>query len=109
MTIKKTLISLILAGGIAVNLGAYETDMYKFIPAEADVSIGDFTGNGIPDVYWYDKNKNGRAENNEMFFDLNEDGIPDVSYEDLIKNYLIFEKPQTHTIQYNKQDMRVSM
>ncbi len=88
---KKTLIALALASSIAANAFAYETDMYKFIPEDADVSIGDFTGNGIPDVYWYDKNKNWIMENDEIFLDLNEDGIPDVSYEDLINLY-IFKK-----------------
>ena len=104
---NRKLISLVLAGGIAVNLGAYETDLNKFIPGGAEIRLFDIDRNGIPDLYWNDKNKDWLMTPDEVYLDLNQDGIPDISFEDVIKNYLMLEKPQQNSIKYNKQVMRL--
>lgn len=71
----------------------FSKDPYEFIPKGAHpVYAKDLTGDGILETYWWDKNKNKIAEEDEIFIDLNQDGIIDVSLQDFIK--LIEEKKQ---------------
>jgi len=61
----------------------YSTDRYELIPYNASpVYEIDLTGNGIPDIYWWDKDKNNIVQDNELFLDINEDRIPDINYRD---------------------------
>ena len=84
---KKGLLTLVLATTIAVTSFSYETNQYKFIPKEADVYGFDLDRNKIPDVYWWDKNRDEIIQLEELFIDLNQDGIPDISYKELIEMY----------------------
>ncbi len=83
----KTLITLLLAGLITANAFGFEKDPFKYIPEGEDIFIVDMDGNGIYDLIWWDKNKDGLMQNNERFYDLNEDGIPDISHEEIIQMY----------------------
>lgn len=57
-------------------------DPYEFIPKGSEVYLFDFNKNGIYETYWWDKNKDGKAQDDEIFIDLNEDGIPDCTFKE---------------------------
>jgi len=84
----KKLITLLFAGLLTINAFGFEKDMFKYIPQGTENLMAyDMNGNGLFDFFWYDKNKDGLMQNNEMFYDLNEDGIPDISHEEIIQMY----------------------
>ena len=95
---KGKLISLVLMGSVALNVAAFETNEYKFIPKNALVTAYDIDMNGIIDFYWWDKNKDKRIAPDEIFIDLNQDGIPDICYEDVIKNHNLLNRETTQSI-----------
>jgi len=82
----KKLIALLFAGVTTLTFG-FETEPFKYIPKGEYIIFYDMNGNGKYDMFWWDKNKDGKMQNNERFYDLNEDGIPDISYEEIIKLY----------------------
>jgi len=84
---KKTLLALLFAGISIAPAFGFEKDRFKYIPQGAEVYVFDVDKNGVPDFYWWDKNKNGQIESDEIFLDLNQDGIPDISYEELIEMF----------------------
>jgi len=83
----KKLTALLFAGLAAVSVSAFETEPFKYIPKGTVIWKYDMNQNGKYDLFWWDKNKDGKMQNNERFYDLNEDGIPDISYEEIIKMY----------------------
>ncbi|MCK9568246.1 hypothetical protein M0R72_04815 [Candidatus Pacearchaeota archaeon] len=80
----KKLISLIGAGVLFFGRNAIaqeikpETDMFKYIPRGSHVIAYDLDNNGTLDIFWYDKNKDGKTQENELFFDVTDDSIPDM-------------------------------
>lgn len=88
----KKLTTILCAGLITASAFAFETNPNKYIPEKAEVLLLEINGNGIPDLYWWDKNQDGVIQNNEIFLDLNEDGIPDISYKELIRMYQLQDK-----------------
>jgi hypothetical protein len=102
----KTLAKLILITGIGLSSLSYsysqetsqgneipsiktETNSNKYIPEWAkNVKERPFdTGYGLVIAYWWDKNKDGKPERDEMFFDINGDGIIDMDFPE-IKAYI---------------------
>ena len=100
----KKLISLIAATGIiGGNVIAQEikpeTDMFKYIPRNSHVIAYDLDDNGTFDIFWHDKNKDGKTQDNELFFDVTEDSIPDMDYPTFQEYMLSQEKkiPQEYS------------
>ena len=83
----KKLTTIVCAGLLTASAFAFETNQFKYIPKGAPVLMMDINVNGIPDIYWWDKNKDEVVQNNEIFFDLDEDGIIDTTYDEMIRLY----------------------
>ena len=81
----KKLIAIIFTGLITTNLFGFETDEFKYIPKGTNVFVYDLNRNGKYDMVWWDRNKDGNMQPDEIFIDLNEDGIPDISYKEMIE------------------------
>ena len=82
--------TLVLGGLLFSGLASgFETDMYKYIPPEAQVWIYDL---GVMNVYFWDKNQDEIIQQDELFLDLNDDMIPDISFEEILNRYLRKEK-----------------
>ena len=79
---------ILMTGSVFSQELKFSKDPYEFIPKEeySNVQTWGSKKDGIPDIYWWDKDKNGECDlRKEVFVDVNEDDIPDMSYADFIK------------------------
>jgi len=80
----KKLLLFLLAGILGTSVNAqelrFETDLFKYIPEGAKVTLYDVDENGTLDAVWWDKNRDGIRQDEEIFLELNGDGIPDMPY-----------------------------
>lgn len=90
----KRLAPLLFAGLLTISsASAFEKDLYKYIPQGTNVWVYDFE---FTYAYFWDKNNNGKAEIDEVFFDFNKDGIPDISFREIYDNYVTFQLPKNN-------------
>ena len=80
----KKLLLFLLTGILGTSVNAqelrFETDKFKYIPKGAKETLYDIDENGTLDAVWWDKNRDGVRQDEEIFVELNEDGIPDMPY-----------------------------
>lgn len=53
----KKLTTILCVGLITASAFAFESNPNKYIPENAEVLLLEINGNGIPNLYWWDKNK----------------------------------------------------
>jgi len=63
-------------------------DPYEFIPRGAEnVNVYGNPNWGHMQIYWWDKNKDGKQQKEETYIDINGDGIPDTTQKDFCEWY----------------------
>jgi hypothetical protein len=91
---RKTLATLMLGISLVANAQIKpETDMYKYIPKGAEITMYDIDQNGTWDIFWYDKNKDKEQQDDELFFDVTGDSIPDMNFKEL-NDYIQSQEPK---------------